>query len=228
MNYVLDIIVLSILAITIITSFKKGFVRSLLEFVSVILAFFIAKTYSPIVSEYISQNIISKTVEAYLSKAASSNANLINTINSISDIFKNINDTEILNELAGIKLNIASQNISVDKIIDSLTQSISNSISSVIAFILVFIVSIIAIKIIIVLIDAIFKLPVIGTINKILGIILGLLKGILFVFVFCLIVSFVVMTGINSKEPLITNEIILQTYILKLFYYNNFISGFLF
>jgi uncharacterized membrane protein required for colicin V production len=48
MNYALDIIVLIILIISIVTSLKRV-VRSLLEFLFNIIAFFVAKTYTPAV-----------------------------------------------------------------------------------------------------------------------------------------------------------------------------------
>ena len=63
------IIVIIIFGISVITSVKKGFVRSILDFLSIIIAFFVAKTYTPFVSDYISENIISKSIGEFLKNA---------------------------------------------------------------------------------------------------------------------------------------------------------------
>lgn len=69
-----------------------------------------------------------------------------------------------------------------------------------VAMIVLFIASAIVIRLLINIIDRFFKLPLIKTANKAMGLVIGALSGFLIVTVICVVLNFVAMTG---YEPIV-------------------------
>ncbi len=79
-----------------------------------------------------------------------------------------------------------------------------------IAMIILFVASAIIIKLLINLVDRFFKLPLIKTANKALGLLLGVLSGFLIVSVICIMINFVAMTGYEPLVNAIENSKVME------------------
>ncbi|MBQ8783876.1 MAG: CvpA family protein [Clostridia bacterium] len=79
-----------------------------------------------------------------------------------------------------------------------------------ISLIALFVGASILIKLIISLIDRFFKLPLIKTANKALGLLIGALCGFLLVTAICLVINFVAMTGYEPLVNAISNSKVME------------------
>ncbi len=74
----------------------------------------------------------------------------------------------------------------------------------------VFILASILIKLVIRTVDKVFKLPLIKTANKALGLVIGVLCGFLLVTVICLVTDFVASTGYEPVKEAVSNSYIME------------------
>ena len=225
MSIALDIICAVIFLWAVIASWRKGFIKSILGLASVIAAFVVSKKYTPDFALWIDKNFMNGKVGELLDSFASSNKDVSSMIESVTSLFESMKQIVPSSEF-GMSGTTAAE--SIKTAMDSFTAALSYSLSEIAAFILLFIATFIVCKIVIFFIDLIFKLPVLDTINKGFGFLFGIIKGLLFIFVVCLLVSFVMMMTSANANPLITAEIIEDTYVFRHFYYNNIVAGFLF
>ena len=79
-----------------------------------------------------------------------------------------------------------------------------------ISLIILFVCASILIKILISLIDRFFKLPLIKTANKALGLLIGVLCGFLLITAVCMVINFVAMTGYEPLVNAIANSKIME------------------
>lgn len=140
--YILDIVLCLIFILCVGYYYRKGFVRSILEFFSFFAAGVVTKLYYSEITQYLFDNTSLFDGEAFQEE----------------------------------KLRL-------------------------VALILLFVGASILIKFLIGLIDRFFKLPLIKTANKALGLLIGMFCGLLLITGLCMVINFVAMTG---YEPLVT------------------------
>ncbi len=83
-------------------------------------------------------------------------------------------------------------------------------IARLVAIVGVFVVASIAIKFLIKAIDKVFKLPLIKTANKALGLLIGVLCGFLYVTVICMVADFVSAAGNEAVQTAVSNSYIME------------------
>lgn len=204
MGIVLDIIVLAIICITAFISAKKGFVATVIELVGLILAFYLAFTFSTVAANFTYDKFISPTIKETV-------------IDEIGDSVSQTADS-IWDSLPGIVVSGANTlGINKDEIFGdvnnattSTIQDIANTVDEKIArpvittfirillgFIL-FIVCLFLVKILAKLLNKLFSFSIIGKLNRTLGAILGAGKGIVFSIVTVLLLSTIVAVTKNG------------------------------
>ena len=217
MNLVIDLIVIAIMAICVLLSAKKGFVKTLVEVAGFVAAVVLTFTLSSPLAEVTYNKIIEPPIIEAATKAVSDGAE-----GGISEALPNF-----------ISDNAASLGFSLDefkgKITDNLTSGTETAVktasqdiikpivtkilgliySVVILLILLFVVKILAD-----FINKIFSFSIIGKANRVLGGIIGLPKGIVFAILFCMIISLLVKLG--GDFLIFTGENIEKTYVFKL------------
>lgn len=224
MNFALDIICIVIFLWAVIASWRKGFIKAALGLVSVIVAFFLSKAYTPVLAAWIDKKFMNGKVMEMFANFFSSNEHAAKIGESVTGFFESIKQA-VPGALGDMEYAGAD---GIKAMANSIAGTISYSLSEILAFIILFAVILIICKIIIAIVNAIFSLPVLGAINHGLGFVFGLVKGVLFVFLLCLVVSFIAMMTATGASPPITSEIINDTFIFKHFYYNNVIAGYIF
>ncbi|MBQ3379627.1 MAG: CvpA family protein [Clostridia bacterium] len=225
MNIALDIITAAIFLWAVIASWRKGFIKAVLGFVVLIAAFVVTKLYYQSLALWIDEKFMHNKVVDMLEKMVSSNEQLSSARAAFDAFIGNVKSIvpQLTPNTAGIKGSDTLQSA-----IDTVTARISYTFSEVAAIIIIFVVVLIVGRIAIAIINAIFKLPGLGAINHGLGLILGIIKGAVFVFLFCILISFVGMMTASNPDPVINRDLINETYIFKIFYYNNMIANSLF
>ena len=194
MNAVLDIIIVCIIIVCAATGYKNGLVKTVMRFLSFIIAFFMAKIFSPelssvIYTKWIQPNFIGKVtaqIESFLTKN-------INLDHLVKDANPPDNFVKML-ESYGIKIpNVqewindavakGSENIN-EFVAEQIVEPAAKGISMFLAFTAILIAALILLKIITALISKAVELPGLKLINKTGGVLLGLVYGMLLVYIF--------------------------------------------
>lgn len=199
MNYLIDIFLLLIIALTTFIGYKRGLIKIAFKFVGFILAIIISiLLYRPISNFVINYTTIDDSLEQTIENRLSS-----------SSITKEETDNIIANYYSNIK----TSSISV------VSQGISKTIINVGCMLLVFIISNIILLFFKFSGDLIAKLPLIKQCNSVGGFIYGLLQGFLLIYIFLAVIAILSpVIDINKFINIINSSII-----TNIMYNNNII-----
>jgi len=215
----LDIICAIFLGYCIISAYTKGFVRTILSFVSVIASFILAKMLANNYASLVSEKFVNPAVTGLISEKLKDAAGSADTYGKIGNIFQSIGDK--------VRGTIESSLFSSGQIInENSIASVSDWLTNVGLFFLFFILLMILFKMIIFCIDLIFKLPVLKSVNHLFGFAFGFLQGVLYIAIFCILLSLFITNA--SEKSLVQREDINNTYLLKQVYNSEWISSYLF
>ncbi len=227
MSYLLDGILILIIAVTVFLSAKKGFVRTLIEVVGFVAAIVISFTASAPVANGVYDIAIEPVVVKTVEKAATDTAN--STSAAVDAVWlkmpKFITQSNFLNiSKENVSQQIATDTTStVTQLADSISQSfvkpIVTKLLSILISVILVVILIFVVKIIAKYINKLFSFSVIGKINKTLGGILGLIKGGAIAIIFCMIVTLIISFTTNGFL-IFTYDTINASYLFK------FLAGF--
>ncbi len=189
MSIILDVILLTVFAAFVFTAAKKGFMLSLLELIAVIAALTLSYQFSPVVAQAAYDNIVEKnlveTVETQIDEklnVSSSTAQAEMVLDSMPEFMVSFASSVGI-ELEEVKTKISSETFSAENLATELVEKIAQPIVvaalTAIAFLLLSAVLMFALKWIAGLLSKLFKIPLIGTVNKVLGGVLGACKGVM-------------------------------------------------
>ena len=187
MNFIIDLCILIIIALSTFIGFKKGFIKVAFRLISFILALIIALVLYKPVSNFINNYTpIPNKIESKIESRISS-SNKEETNNLVANYYKNI------------------RNISTTVIAKNITNSIVN-ISSIL---IVFLLSRLLLMFLRISTDLIAKLPLIKQFNHIGGFIYGLLAGFFIIYLFFTIITLLApIIDLNNIIKLINSSII--------------------
>ncbi len=211
MGILVDVLLLLIFIYFIIMGKKKGFIRTLLlvvsKLASFLLAKFISSEYSALVYESFFKELTVNRIESYLKDGS-----LAELLQNVSRFFGSVPEYYLkTSHIQSFDVSVYSDQLtSLDVIREVAMQLEENVIGpflivlcSALVFIIVFVLSSILFSIIIKVICKFFKLPVLKTVDGVLGAFLGSLNG----FVCVLILSFLLIVC----SLFITSEYLQQT-----------------
>ena len=199
MNYLIDIIILSIIALTTFIGYKKGLIKVAFKLVSFVLAIIISVVlYKPISSFIINNTTIDDNLETTILQRLSS-----------SDTTKDEKENIISSYYSDIK------NYSTN----AMARSISTTIINIGCILVVFIISNLILLLFKFSGDLIAKLPIIKQFNSAGGFLYGLIKGFVIIYIFLAIVALIApIADINNFIKIINSSII-----TNIMYNNNII-----
>jgi len=199
MNYLIDLIVISIIALFTFIGYKKGLIKVAFGLVSFILAIIISVLlYKPVSGFIINYTSLDDIIETTISERLSSS---------------DTTDEETNNIISNYYSNIKNSTTAV------VADGISKTIINVGCMIIVFIISKIVLLFFKFTGDLIAKLPLIKQVNHIGGFIYGLLKGFIIVYLLLAIIAIVSpVIDINNFINIINSSII-----TNIMYNNNII-----
>ncbi len=200
MTYIVDIVLALVLVFSVIKGYKKGFIKTAFNLLTVVLAIAAAYFFGPSMGEVI------RTTDAYNSVCESVNG-------TITDYFMNRADGEAVDEatvaedvpVLGIldRLGVdteelymsyenamaeSSQN-AAENVMNNVAAPVLEALSTALGAVVVFIVAWIVLKIVKWILESIFKLPVLKGLNKLAGLAAGAVLGVLSCFVICLVIE---------------------------------------
>lgn len=202
MTFILDLIVLVIIVLFVIFSVKKGFVKTLIEFVGLLLAIYLSITISSPLSNFVYDKAVEPTVSVAIGTAIENTGNAAET--TIKEAVYNSLPGFISNNIDLSQIEIGSGETAAQDICDNLVKPLSISFFKALFTLVLFIVLNIVVKLLAKIINKIFSFRILGTLNRVLGGVLGLIKGIIFAVIFVIVTQILIsLTGgffIFTKE----------------------------
>jgi len=209
MSLFIDLVAVAIFFAIIIISTKRGFIKTLMSFISKIVAFICAYTFAPLAASLYKENFlgsigdsIAETVRSLLPDtegivdAASLFDKIPETLSSILERY-NVDSQTVLDSLP-------SKTGTAEEITKSVSEAISSPIVDMIAtalgFLTVFVLVWIVLAVLTGVIGVAFELPVLKQTNTVLGLILGILTAAIIIFVYANVVSALVV-ALGAVSP---------------------------
>lgn len=195
----LDAAVAVLLIWSIVRGYKKGLVKTAFKCGIVIASLIIAYSFSPVISGYVS------TTKGYERLTTSVSENIMSHVSE--NMQKETSDKVISEDdsfsaaLKGLGIETSDINKTIDERVAKGVQSIEDAVNELIVrpvsktlcdalcFIALFVACILVLHLVMYILDAVFRLPLLRSVNKAGGAVAGIVAGLLKIFVFCTIVE---------------------------------------
>ena len=221
MGYLLDLLLIGIIAVTALISARRGFVRTVLEVVGFIAAVLIASSFSMPLSNATYGSLIEKPVVSAVSSSTDA------TVEEIADKAWEALPGFITDhaEKFGISYESLTQKLSENAAngAESAAQAASDTIVKPIVtellrglyFVLLFIVLAFVAKFLAKLINRLFSFSLVGSLNRALGGILGAVKGLIYAFLICAFIMLIATLN-GGKLWFINSETVSNSILFRL------------
>ncbi len=225
MNYALDIMIILIALVTIIIYYARGFVRAILGFGKVILSVVCASLFGREAGLIIAEKFMDSRLTESVYKAISGMYEAGATTFDLSKVAEKIPASlATLAEKCGVNIgdlttqyagDTAASSVRLHELSSSIALPISAFVSKILGYVIVFIAAYIVLAIIAFFIEKLAELPVLRTVNKLLGLCLGVGCACIYIVLFVFIANAVIYYVAASGDKVAALEIINKTIIFK-------------
>ena len=238
MNLAVDIIIIIVVLLIIWLAYRRGFIKSIMGFVSTIVSLIVAYAFYPNLTLFIKEKFlidsisgdISTTIQSFSAVIGNNGSSGVFNLEKLADGIVN-NDTtaslvsmlqrygqnidEFVKKLRSLANASEATVNDVNVISEDVASPTATSIASIISFILIFVACILVFKLITYILDKIFKMPVLNFANKLLGVLFGILEAAVIAYVLSIILSSLV-TNLGVIAPSVFGTFnIDDTYVCK-------------
>ena len=209
MDFIVDAIIIAIIAIVIVRSSKKGFVSSLIDTFAMIIATIVSYMFTPEVSQFIYDSFIKNSVSkgfekvlddmntntAVADKVDAMIASLPESAVNLADSLGIIN----LNSIgAGIHMSgVIDDNQLITTVLNDFAYNVMITITKIVVFFILFVVATLVLRMVSNFLENINKIPLIGKLNSTLGGVLGVAKALIIIIVVCTVMYFIISSSDN-------------------------------
>ena len=193
---ILTIVILAVFAVSVFAGYKKGFLKTAFSLVSWLLVLVLCEFATPIVTQTLIEKtdvevVVQTTVDAELSKVLSETIDASQLTELEASLPAELK-TALLGE-GGSLQQIVTNGVALD------TSVLANGIVGIIGFVVTVLVLRIAMMVVELLLGVVTKLPLIGPMDKVLGLACGAGKGLIWCWVILAVVSVLALTGTNTE-----------------------------
>ena len=232
MGALLDVISIVILIWCVWSAARRGFVKTLIGFVGTLIALVLAVTWGPAAASVIKvrfvgpffENTVGEYLMTYMSGVGDSAAAFAEQFNKLLSDMPQVLETYLGRFSVSpdqVKQSFeasASMQSAKEAAISAISTPLTEAVSSALGFLLVFVVSLLLIKLLTMALDIVAKLPLLRTVNKVLGMALGAVQGVLIVCVFAGVVTYLAPFLENYMTSAFDANTISATLVFKYFY----------
>ena len=194
---ILTIIILAVFALCIFSGYTKGFLKTAFSLVSWIIVLVLCNFATPIVTELLVQNTdIEVVVQAAVEEQMMAAIEQVGEGYDVTGIEASL-PAELKTLLLGDKENVMELLLSSAAPMD--LTPVVDGIVGILGFVITVILLRIAMVIVEFLLGVVAKLPLIGPMDKLLGIACGGVKGLIWCWVILAVVSVLALTGTNAE-----------------------------
>lgn len=223
MSIILDVILIAVFAAFVFAAVKKGFMLSLLELVAVIAALALSYQFSPVVAQAAYDGVVEESLIETVEGQIDENLNISSTTKQAEVILDAMPEfmvsfaSSVGVEFEEVKAKISSESFSSENLATELVQKVAQPIVvgalTIVFFLLLASILLFVFKWLAQILSKLFKLPLIGTANKILGGVLGVCKGVIVIVFICTVLD-VLFAGGDNEIANAVNE----SYVIGLLY----------
>jgi len=238
---VLDVITAALLIFSVVSGYRKGFIKTAFGLGIIVASLIMSSAFSPMLSSYM------RTTKQYISFTESINNNIADTFQK--SVGQDSEKTDAGSTQDVITENSEEEKTTFDKVLSSVgvdldfhklendynealssgaknaaealdemvVQPIAKLLCDALCFVAVFVVSVIALHLLMLVLELLFKLPLLKGVNKVSGALCGVLLGLLKVFAFCTVFQ-IVLPYIKNQDIGLTLDIAEKTYIYSFFF----------
>ncbi|MBQ6838486.1 MAG: CvpA family protein [Clostridia bacterium] len=209
MNFIVDAIIIAIIAIVIVRSSKKGFVSSLVDTFAMIIATIVSYMFTPEVSQFVYDSFIKNSVSKGFEKVLddmNTNAAVADKVDamiaSLPEGAVNLADRLGIINLnaigAGIHMpGVIDNNQLITTVLNDFAYNVMITITKVVVFFILFVLATLVLRMVSNFLENINKIPLIGKLNSTLGGVLGVAKALIIILVVCTVMYFIVSSSDN-------------------------------
>ncbi len=219
MEYIIDIIIISGFFLIITLAVKKGFAKIVLDIGATVLSFITAYIFSRPAAELVYEKVIKGMIENSLEEklrelpAGDAFAQVRALAGSIPQGLVSLGDKIGLN-ISTLIENANKADISPGSISASVTDSVFKPIvliaATAVCGLLIFILASVVFGLVAKLVNKVFKIPLVKSVNRALGGVLGIVEGVVFLFVFCTLAYFIGGLTDGKLSEYIGNSVIIE------------------
>jgi len=197
MSIILDLVLVFVIVSAVWTGVKRGFVKNALNTFSLVISVILTMLLSSPVAQWLKDKFIMEPVTdkvrgffekeiSKISDGADLNTLMAEKSEALTRKFSRfgVDVGKVYEEQAQGGGNDLLQRFS-----EKIASPIAGTISFVIAVIGIFFLSFVALKLLAILLDKVFKLPGLNTVNKLLGLAFGVVCGLIYVNIICLVLG---------------------------------------
>ncbi len=209
MNFIVDAIIIAIIAIVIVRSSKKGFVSSLVDTFAMIIATIVSYMFTPEVSQFVYDSFIKNSVSKGFEKVLDDMNTNAAVADKVDAMIASLPEgaVNLADKLGIINLNAIGAGIHMPGVIDNnqLITTVLNdfaynvmiTITKVVVFFILFVLATLVLRMVSNFLENINKIPLIGKLNSTLGGVLGVAKALIIILVVCTVMYFIVSSSDN-------------------------------
>ncbi len=194
MAYILDAIVLAVVAVTVFLGYRRGFIRTIIQLVGCVVAFALALSLSATVSNYVYDEMLRDSLHEKIETVwndtvvEGATATITEQVDSVLDSLPSFVtatlDTDTLVEgIRGSVGNTDTGTAVADYLVDEMLRPLVVAVLRFIAFLVLYLLLMLVIRLLEKLLTPLIKLPLIRQTDGTLGAVIGFLKGAVFALV---------------------------------------------
>ncbi len=209
MEYIIDIILAALLAVCLIVGWKRGFVKSLMDLASNLIAFILARVVSvqlapQIFAQYFEQRAYSSLNRELASAGNSASSQVQSALDSIPESLNGFLgmlgvDKKSMASALSQKLEESGADIA-EVLMNNIVSPVLTAIIKLLVFVAVFVLAVLILKIATLLLDKLTELPAVKQANEIFGLLFGAVKGVIVIAVACFALELV--AGVIGNDSL--------------------------
>ncbi len=228
MSAVFDIIIIAVMAVSIISGWRAGFVKTVMGFVSVFVAFFAALFLSPFVGSYICESFLIEPISKEISETLTSLLSVTGdgAARTTAQLFADMPEslTAMLERFgvdeAGFTSKFMSNSPATSSLVSEMAENIARPacemIGLALAFFLIFVIASVILKIATVIIGAVVELPALKQLNTALGIALGVVCALFYAVILSNVFVHLADALAIFDPAMFSDNLIEKTHIVKL------------
>lgn len=225
MSFIFDLALIAIVVLTILRSARRGFVKSVMNLVALVAAIVLANAYSPALARWYYDKCIitsvSEKIQAFVSGFIPSGRETAD----LSAVFADSTFLDIVERYGGDVESLQASYGSlteasaakIEELSVTIAQPVAETISRVLAYGTIFFGALVLLCVAGLVVDLIFKLPVLRTANKLLGIVFGVVCALLYAWLFAVAAAFAI-EALGAIEPGFFGPSVYQNSVLLKFF----------
>lgn len=225
MSGLFDFIILIVIVLSVVSGWKNGFVKSLMEFASSILAFFAAMFFTPYLGAFICDNFMLSAIAGEIAETLTSLVNLAGGTTEklfasmppeLSNIFDRFGVDKVSFTAKFSSSRPVGENL-INEMAENIARPAAQMISSALAFIIIFVVAAIILKVVTVVIGLAVELPALKQLNEVFGLVFGIFSALFYSIVLATVFVHLADSLAVFDPSSFSADIISNTYLTKIF-----------